>query len=87
MTDVTTPDGVELGYTITGYSRDTTSVTLYTARGDTIVVGKDRSVKILNSAGGVIATFAAPNGRHMVWLFGTSGSSSLTYFDLTAGRR
>ena len=84
MTDVTTPDGVELGYTITGYSRDTTSVTLYTARGDTIVVGKDRSVKILNSAGGAIATFAAPTGRHML-LFGTAGSGSTASFDWALG--
>lgn len=86
VTDFTTPGGDDVGYAVTGFSRNQKELTLYTSRGDKLVIGKDRSVKLVDSADTFIETLSPPaSGRHLL-LFGTSGSSSLTYFDWTAGK-
>jgi len=75
VTDFTTPDGDEIGYSITGYSRNQKELTLYTSRGDKLVVGKDRSVKLVDSADTLISTLSPPasSGRRLL-MFGFAGS-------------
>jgi len=59
-------DELELSYTITGWSRTTGKLTLFSARGDTIVVTADDVTVLANESGAVLHSVLHSAQRHLL---------------------
>jgi len=60
-------DGVYLAYTITGFRKDADAVTLYSSRGDTVIITASGAISILDAKGAVVADIPVEQliGRHL----------------------